>query len=99
MSTGALRVCYPYRYRPVPIRAAFVLCHRDLHFCVRREQEVWSVRHAADYLGDGFACITDRVVTACHQATIQIPIAMWSTQTTVKHPAVSSLGAYPTPAH
>ena len=72
---------------------------RDVHFCVRCGREIWPVRYAADSLGDGFAWMTDLIDTSDHRATIQIPIAMWSTLTTVKHPAVSSLGAYPTPAH
>ena len=99
MTMRAYSVDYPYRYRPAPIRAAFVPCHRDVHFCVRCGREIWPVRYAADSLRDGFAWITDLIDTSGHRATIQIPIAMWSTLTTVKHPAVSSLGAYPTPAH
>jgi len=48
---------------------------------------------------DGFAWMTDLIDTSGHRATIQIPIAMRSILTPTHHPAVSSLEAYPTPAH
>jgi len=82
MTMRAYSVDYPYRYRPAPIRAAFVLCHRDVHFCVRCGREIWPARYAADSLGDGFAWMADFIDTSDHRATIQIPIAMWSTLTT-----------------
>jgi hypothetical protein len=99
MTMRAYSVDYPYRYRPAPIRAAFVLCHRDVHFCVRCGREIWPVRYAADYLGDGFAWMTDLIDTSGQRGAIQIPIAMRSILTPTQHPAVSSLEAYPTPAH
>ena len=99
MSTRAHRICRPSRYRPAPIRAAFALCHRDVHFRVRCRRRNWRNRAATDYLSDGFIWMTNLVVASCHRATIQIPIDMWSTLTPAQHPAVSSLEAYPTPAH
>jgi hypothetical protein len=43
--------------------------------------------------------IIQRIGTSSQPGKIQIPIALRSTQTPAKHPAVSSLGACPTPAH
>ena len=99
MSTGAHRVYRPYRYRPVPIRAAFVPCHRNVYFCVRGAQVIPSMRPATDPLSDGLARITNVIDAACPSAPIQIPIALRIILTTAEHPAVSSLEAYPTPAH
>ena len=91
MSTCAHRIDCPLRYRPAPVGAAFVPCHRDVHSCVRGGRKIWPGPYAADYLDDGFAWMTDRVVTTCHPATIQIPIAMRSIPTPMQRPAVSSL--------
>jgi hypothetical protein len=99
MITDAHRVYCPYRYRPAPIRAAFVPYRRDVHFCLRCGRAIAFVRPATHHLSYITAWITGLIDTSYHRATIQIPIAMWSTLTTVKHPAVSFLGAYPTPAH
>jgi len=99
MITDAHRVYCPYRYRPAPIRAAFALCHHGVHFRVRYSHQIWRDRAAIDSFSDGVIWATDLVDTSYHQAAIQIPIAMWSTLTPAQHPAVSSLGAYPTPAH
>ena len=89
----------PYRHRPVPIQAAFALCHRDGDFRMRCRGQIWHNRAAIDNFSDGVIRMTDLIDTSCHQAAIQLPIAMRSTPTTTQHPAVSSLGAYPTPAH
>ena len=88
-----------HRHRPVTIRAAFVSCHDDTHSCMQYGQEIWPVWPATDRPRDGNARMTGLITTSCQRATIQIPIAMWSTPNTVKHPAVSSLEAYPTPTH
>ena len=99
MSNRAYRVDCLYRYRPAPIRAAFVPCHRDVHFRVNCRHWIWRDRVATRYLSDGVIWMTYRIVTSRHRATIQIPIAMRSTLTPSQCPAVSSLEAYPTPAH
>ena len=99
MSTRAHRICRPSRYRPAPIRAAFALCHHVVHFHVRCRHRIWRDRAATDSFSDGVIWTTNLIDTSCHPAAIQIPIAMWSTLTPAKHPAVSSLEAYPTPAH
>jgi len=99
MSTGAQRICRPYRYRPVPIRAAFVPCRRDERFCVRCRHQIWRDRATTDYLSDGVIRMTDLIDSSGQRAAIQIPIARRSTPTPTLHPAVSSLEAYPTPAH
>jgi len=88
-----------YRYWSAPIRAAFVPCPRNEHFRVRCGQEIWSVRPATDPLDDEITRMNGLTAVSTRRATIQIPIAMWFTLTPAKHPAVSSLGAYPTPAH
>ena len=92
MSKCAYCVYRPYRYRPAPIRAAFALCHHDVHFRVRS-------RAATDNFSDGVISMTNLIDTSCHQAAIQIPIAMWPDPTSTQHPADSSFEAYPTPAH
>ena len=99
MSKCAYYVYRPYRYRPAPIRAAFALCHHDVRFCVRYRHRIWRDRAATNNFSDGVIWMIDLIDTSGHQAAIQIPIAMWSTLTPAQHPAVSSLGAYPTPAH
>ena len=99
MNTCAHRIYRLSRYRPAPIRAAFALCHGNVHFCVRCRHRIWRNRAAIDSFSDGIIWMTDLVDTSCQRRAIQIPIAMRSTLTTVKHPAVSSLEAYPTPAH
>ena len=98
MSTRAHRIYRHYRYRPAPIGATFVPCHRDVHSCLRCGRKIWPGRYAADYPDDGFAWITGRVVTACHPATIQIPIVLRTNPATAQRPAVSSPEACPTPA-
>ena len=99
MTMRAYSVDYPYRYRPAPIRAAFALCHHGVHFRVRYSHQIRRDRAAIDSFSDGVIWATDLIDTSCHQAAIQIPIAMWATLTPAQHPAVSSLEAYPTPAH
>ena len=99
MSMCAYVVYRPSRYRPAPIRAAFVPCHCSVRFCLQCRRGIWPFRPATEPLGNGIAWTTDLIHTSCHQAAIQIPIAIWSTLTPAQHPAVSSLGAYPTPAH
>ena len=99
MSKCAYCVYRPYRYRPAPIRAAFALCHHGVHFRMRYSHQIWRDRAATDSFSGGVIWATDLIDTSCHQAAIQIPIAMWSTLTPAQHPAVSSLEAYPTPAH
>ena len=99
MSMHTARAESPHRYRPAPIRAAFVSCFDDMRFCVQYGQEIWPVRPATDYPGDGIARMAGLIATSCQRATIQIPIVLLSSMTTPQHPAVSSLGASPTPAH
>jgi len=99
MSTEARRVYRPYRHRPVPIRAVFMPCRRDVRFCVRCRHRIWCDRAVTNTLSDGVIRMTDLIDTSYRRGTIQIPIAMWSTLTPQQRPAVSSLGAYPTPAH
>jgi hypothetical protein len=99
MSTCAHRIYRFHRYRTVSIRAALALRHRNVNFCVRRWYRIRRNRAANDHHSDADIGMTDLVVNSCHRVTIQIPIAMRSTLTPAKHPAVSSIGAYPTPAH
>jgi hypothetical protein len=99
MSTAALRIHRPYRYRPVPIRAAFVPCRCNLSFYLQCRREIGPFQPATDPLGNGIASTTDLIVNSCQHAPIQITIAKRPSMTTAKHPAVSSLEAYPTPAH
>jgi hypothetical protein len=99
MSTCAHRIYRPYRYQPAPIRAGFVPCPRNLHLHRRREQRTSTNQCAFGALRDGTAPMTDLISTSCQPVMIQIPIALQSTPTTVKYPAVSSLEACPTPAH
>lgn len=99
MSTRAHHAYRPYHHRPVLIRAVFVLCRRDERFCVRFRHRSWCDRPATNMLSNGVIRMTDLVDSSYQRGTIQIPIAMWSTLTPTQHPAVSSLGAYPTPAH
>ena len=89
----------PDRYRPMPIRAAFVPCHRNLYLRMRGAQLIPSMQPATDHLTNGIARITNVIDAACPLAPIQIPIALRIILTTAQHPAVSSLEAYPTPAH
>jgi hypothetical protein len=88
-----------YRYRPVPIRAAFVPTHHNVHFCVRGAPVMPCMWAATNLLSDGIARITNDIDASCPPAPIQIPIALRIILTTAPHPAVSSLEAYPTPAH
>jgi len=88
-----------HRYWSVPIRAAFVPYPRDVNFRVRCGREIASAQPATDHLGDEIARMNGFAAVSTQRATIQIPIATRSSITTAKHPAVSSLGAYPTPAH
>ena len=99
MSTRAHHVDCPDRHRPAPIRAAFVPCHRDVRFCVLRPRKSRPTPCTYDYRDDGVAGITDFVATSRQRQIIQTPIAMRSTLTPTQHLAVSSLEAYPTPAH
>ena len=99
MTMRAYSVDCLYRYRPAPIRAAFALCRRDVHFRVRCRHRIRRDGATTDHLNDGVIRMTDLIDTSCHGGAIQIPIAVWSTPPTAKHPAVSSLGAYPTPTH
>ena len=99
MSQCAHCVYYPSRYRPAPIRATFALCHHHVHFRVRGSHRIWRDRAATNNFSDAVIWMTDLINTSCQRGAIQIPIAMWSTLTPTQHPAVSSLGAYPTPAH
>ena len=99
MSMCAYSVYHPYRYRPAPIRAAFVLCRRNVRFCVKCRHQIWCDRAVTNYLSDGVIRMTDLIDTSGQRGAIQIPIAMWSTLTPTQHPAVSSLEAYPTPTH
>ena len=99
MSNCASCVYRPHRYRPAPIRAAFVSRGGDLHWWARYGQEIAIYPSAVHPPNNRSASITDPIATAGHPGTIQIPIAMWSTPTPSQHPAVSSLGACPTPAH
>ena len=99
MSTRAPRADSPHRHRPVTIRAAFVPCHDDMRFCLRCGQAIWTVRPATDHLNDVIARMAGLIATSGPRATIQIPIAMLSSLTTLQRPAVSSLEASPTPAH
>ena len=87
-----------YRYQSVPIRAPFVPCHRNVHFCARCRQKISPAWPATDHLSDGFARTTGLIATSCQRATIETPIALRIISTMVKHPAVSSLEASPTPA-
>ena len=87
------------KYRPAPIRAAFALCHHDVRFRVIYRRRIWCDRAATDNFSDGVISMTNLIDTSCHQAAIQIPIAMWPDPTSTQHPGVSSLVAYPTPAH
>jgi len=98
MSKCAYCVYRPYRCRPAPIRAAYVPCRCNVRFCLQGRREIWPFRPATDLLGNGIAWTTGLIVNSCHRATIQIPIATRPSMTTAKHPAVSSLEAYPTPA-
>jgi len=99
MSTCAHRIYRFHRYRTVSIRAALALCHRNVHFRVRSRHRIWRNRAATDYLSDADIWMTELVEPSCQRGAIQIPIAMRSTLASMQHPAVSSLGAYPTPAH
>ena len=99
MSTRAHRIDCIFHYQPAPIRAAFVPCHPDVRFCASRSRRVRPTLCTGDYRDDGVTGITDSVATSCQRRMIQIPIAMRSTLTPTQHPAVSSLEAYPTPAH
>jgi hypothetical protein len=87
-----------YRNRPVPIPAAFVPSHHNVHFCVRGAQVISSMRPATDHFGNGIACITNVTDASCPPAPIQIPIALRINPATAQRPAVSSPEACPTPA-
>ena len=87
-----------YRNRPVPIRAAFVPCHRNVYLCVRGAQVIPSMRPVTEHLSNGIARITNVIDASCPLAPIQIPIALRIVSTTAQHPAVSSLKVCPTPA-
>jgi len=99
MSTRAHCIDCTLHHRQAPIRATFVLCRRDVRFCVKCRHRIWCGKPANDCLGNRVTWMTGLIDTSCERRAIQIPIAMWSTLTTVKHPAVSSPEAYPTPAH
>ena len=99
MSMRTARADSPHRYRPMPIRAAFGPCHRNVRFCLRYGRAIALVRPATHHPSYITVRITGLIVTSCQRATIQIPIALRSSLTTPQHPAVSSLEASPTPAH
>ena len=88
-----------HRYRPAPIRAAFVPCLRNVHFRLQCGREIASAQPATDHLGDEIARMSGLAAASSQRATIQIPIALRIFLTRVQHPAVSSLEACPTPAH
>lgn len=98
MSTCAYHIYRLYRYRPAPVRAAFVPCRCNVRFCLQRWREIWLFRPATEPLNNGIARTNDLTVNSCQQAPIQIPIAKRPSITTAKHPAVSPLEACPTPA-
>jgi hypothetical protein len=87
-----------YRHRPVPIRAAFVPSHHNVHFGMRGAQVIPSMRPATDQLGNGFARITSVTDASCPPAPLKIPIALCINPATAQRPAVSSPEACPTPA-
>ena len=99
MSTRAHRIYRHYRYRPAPIRAAFVPRRHNARFCLQCRREIWPFQPAIDPLVNGIVWTTDLIVNSCQQASIKIPIAKRPSMTTAKRPAVSSLEACPTPAH
>ena len=90
--------CLLYRYWPAPIRAAFVPRCADGYFCRRQRQVIGDIHSTVDILRRAMVWIIQRIGTSDQRGKIQIPIALRSTHTPAKHPAVSSLEACPTPA-
>ena len=80
-----------HRYRPAPIRAAFVPCLRNVHFRLQCGREIASAQPATDHLGDAIARMKGLTAASLQHTTIQIPIALRPSLTTTEHPAVSSL--------
>ena len=89
MTMRAYSVDYPYRYRPAPIRAAFVPCLRNVHFRLQCGQEIASAQPATDHLGDEIARMSGLAAASSQRATIQIPIAVRYILTPMQRPAVS----------
>ena len=88
-----------HRHRSAPIRAAFLPCRCQLSFCMQSRRIIWRVPSATGYLSNAAGWMTALIDASRHQAMTQIPIATRPSMATAKRPAVSSLGAYPTPAH
>ena len=91
--------CLRYRYWPAPIRADCVPRCAARCFCRRHRLVSGKIHSTVDRLRHAMVRIIQRIGTSNQPGKIQIPIALRSTQTPAKHPAVSSLGACPTPAH
>jgi hypothetical protein len=91
--------CLLYRYRPAPIRAAIVPCCTDRCFCRRQRQVIGDIHSTVDTLRHTMVKILQRIGTSDQRGKIPIPIALRSTPTPAKPPAVSSPEACPTPAH
>ena len=90
--------CLRYRYRPAPIRAAFVPRRAETHFCHHQRQTIGDSRSTVNTPPNAAVWTIQRIGTSDQCGKIQIPIALRSTQTPAKPPAVSSLEACPTPA-
>ena len=90
--------CLLYRYRPAPIRAAFVPRRADGYFCRRRRRIIRDSHSTVDMLHHRMVWIIQRIGTSDQRGKIQIPIALRPARAPAKPPAVSSLEACPTPA-
>jgi hypothetical protein len=90
--------CLLYRYWPAPIRAAVVPRCAAGYFCRRQRLVIGDLHSIVDRLRHRMVWIIQRIGTSNQPGKISIPIALRSTQTPAKPPAVSSLEACPTPA-
>jgi len=99
MNICAHRICRPSCYRPAPIGGLFVSYRYNVLSYQPCGQRAASNRFISDKLSDRIAPMTDSIATSCRPATIQIPITLQFSPTTVKYPAVFSLDSCPTPAH
>jgi hypothetical protein len=84
--------------RSIPAALALGRWHLSVHFYSLRGGRNWHHAVATDPAKAIGSLITSRLADLYQKVQTQIPIARSSLLTTLPHPAVSSLGAYQTPA-
>jgi hypothetical protein len=84
--------------RSIPAAVPLGRWHSYVHFYSLRSGRDWRHAYATDPATLIGSLMTSRLADLYRKVQTQIPIARSSILTTLPHPAVSSLGAYQTPA-